>query len=73
MRAIIGFGESLYRYINVLTFTPVLHDESGQDLLEYALILGLIAMAAVATMQGLAANIGTAVGNLGTKLTAYTS
>ncbi len=43
-----------------------LRDESGQDLIEYALVAALIALGATAAMGGLATNIGsafTAVGN----------
>ena len=32
-------------------------DESGQDLIEYALVVGLIALGAVASMKGLATSI----------------
>lgn len=32
----------------------LLHDESGQDLIEYALIAALIALAAIGAMGGLA-------------------
>jgi pilus assembly protein Flp/PilA len=44
-------------------------DESGQDLIEYALVAALIALGAVASMRTLAASIGTALGNVGTRLT----
>lgn len=46
-----------------------LHDEeSGQDLIEYALVAALIALAAVATMQALAAQINNAFSTIGAKL-----
>jgi pilus assembly protein Flp/PilA len=48
-------------------------DQSGQDLMEYALVCALIAMAATATMKTLATTIGTAFTSVGTKLTTYTS
>ena len=48
-------------------------DESGQDLVEYALVLALIALAATVSMKTLATNIGTAFTSVGTKLTTYTS
>ncbi len=38
-------------------------EESGQDLTEYALLLVLIALAAIAAMQGLATAISTAYNN----------
>ncbi len=48
-------------------------DESGQDLIEYALIVALIALAATASMKTLATAIGAAFGSVGTKLGTYTS
>ena len=48
-------------------------DASGQDLVEYALVLALIALAATVSMKTLATNIGTAFTSVGTKLTTYTS
>jgi len=47
--------------------------EEGQDLIEYALVVALIALAATAGMGTLANNINTAFTNMGTKLTLYTS
>jgi pilus assembly protein Flp/PilA len=44
--------------------------EEGQDLVEYALVVALIAFAATAGMQTLANNINTTFGNLATTLTA---
>jgi len=48
-------------------------DESGQDLVEYALVLALVALAATVSMKALATTIGTAFTSVGTKLTTYTS
>ena len=50
-----------------------IEDQSGQDLVEYALVLALIALAATVSMKTLATNIGTAFTSVGTKLTTYTS
>jgi pilus assembly protein Flp/PilA len=50
----------------------LLKDEQGQDLIEYALIVALVAFAATAGMGTLATGINTAFGNIGTKLTSYT-
>jgi len=50
----------------------VLSSEEGQDLIEYALVVALIAFAATAGMNTLATNINTAFSNIGTKLTTYT-
>jgi pilus assembly protein Flp/PilA len=50
-----------------------LKDEDGQDMVEYAIVLGLIAMGATVAMKGLATTIGTGFTSIGTKLTTYTS
>jgi pilus assembly protein Flp/PilA len=50
-------------------FSNLLHDESGQDLIEYALIAALIGLGATATMRTLATSIGTALTGIGTRLT----
>ena len=47
--------------------------EEGQDLIEYALVVALIAFAATAGMSSVATAINTAFTNIGTKLTTYTS
>jgi pilus assembly protein Flp/PilA len=46
--------------------------EEGQDLIEYALVVALIAFAATAGMGTLANNINTAFTNIGSTLTTYT-
>jgi pilus assembly protein Flp/PilA len=48
-------------------------DESGQDIVEYAVVVALIAMAATATMKTFATTIATAFTSVGNKLTTYTS
>jgi len=48
-------------------------DESGQDMIEYAIVAGLIAMAATASMKTFATSISTAFSQVGAKLTSYTS
>ena len=63
MRLALGF------YIKV----HALKDEDGQDLVEYAIVMGLIAMGAVIAMQGLAASIGTGLTSIGTHVTTDTS
>jgi pilus assembly protein Flp/PilA len=50
-----------------------LMSEDGQDMVEYALVMGLIAMGAVAATKGLATSIGAGMTSIGTHLTAYTS
>jgi pilus assembly protein Flp/PilA len=54
-------------FIHVLS--NVLSDESGQDLIEYALVAALIALGATAAMNTLATTIGTAFATVGSKLT----
>jgi len=46
--------------------------EEGQDLVEYALIVSLIAFAATVGMSSLAGSINTAFLAIGTKLAGYT-
>ena len=48
-------------------------DESGQDIVEYAVVVALIAMVATATMKTFATTIATAFTSVGNKLTTYTS
>lgn len=45
-----------------------LRDESGQDLIEYALVAAILALAAVAGMSTLASNISNAFSAVGSKL-----
>ena len=47
----------------------LLSREEGQDLIEYALVVALIAFAAVGSMRTLAADINNAFGSIGTQLT----
>jgi len=56
------------RKIAVLVRASVLKDE-GQDLIEYALVVALIAFAATAGMNTLASDINIAFTNIGTTLT----
>lgn len=50
-------------------FLALIKDESGQDLIEYALVAGLIALGAVAAMSGLSGKIGNAFNSVGNNLT----
>ena len=50
----------------------LLKREEGQDLIEYALVVALIAFAATAGMSAVATDINTAFTNIGTTLTTYT-
>jgi pilus assembly protein Flp/PilA len=46
-------------------------EEAGQDLIEYALVVALIALAATAGMSGLATQINTVFSKLGSILNSY--
>ena len=60
-------------YVKLQACRAAFTDESGQDLIEYALVVSLIALAAVAGMGTVAEKISTAFTNIGTKLSTYTS
>jgi pilus assembly protein Flp/PilA len=45
------------------------NDESGQDLIEYAIVAALLGLGAVASMRTLSTKIGTAFTSIGTTLT----
>ena len=62
-----GRGSGLMNDVKRLC-SDLLRDESGQDLIEYALVAALIALGATAAMRGLATSIGTAFGSVGSKL-----
>jgi pilus assembly protein Flp/PilA len=50
-------------------WNDLVQDESGQDLIEYALIAGLIGTVAVATLNTIAGSINTILGKVQTSLT----
>lgn len=70
-------GKGIFKMRNLLlklsASLRMLKNESGQDLVEYALVVALIALAATAGMNTLANDINNAFTNVGTKLTTYTS
>lgn len=43
-------------------------DESGQDLIEYALVAAIVALGAITSMKGLANTIGNTFNTIGTTL-----
>jgi pilus assembly protein Flp/PilA len=49
--------------------TKLLNDESGQDLIEYALIAALVGIGTLSAMKALGNNTGKAFNGLGTSLT----
>jgi pilus assembly protein Flp/PilA len=53
-------------------FSNLMNDESGQDLIEYALVAALVGLGAVAAMNTLSGKITTAFTNIGTSLTTNT-
>jgi len=52
------------------TLKKLIRDESGQDLIEYALVAALIALGSVVAMKGLATGINTAFTTVSTQLNA---
>lgn len=57
---------ALKMYVNVKI---LISDERGQDLIEYALLAALVALAATAGMNTLASGINTAFTNINSRLT----
>jgi pilus assembly protein Flp/PilA len=57
----------------VIQLQNLISDEQGQDLIEYALVVALIALAATAGMNTVATDINKAFTSIGSKLTTYTS
>jgi pilus assembly protein Flp/PilA len=51
----------------------MLREDCGQDLIEYALVVALIAFAATVGMNTVASNINDAFTKIGSKLTTYVS
>jgi pilus assembly protein Flp/PilA len=65
-------GESVTK--RILEVLRSLHnDESGQDLIEYALVAALIAFGAVAAMNSLSVTINSAFSVIGSKLSSAVS
>jgi pilus assembly protein Flp/PilA len=58
--------------LRYLQLRNLISDEQGQDLIEYALVVALIALAATAGMSTVANDINTAFNNIGLKLASYT-
>jgi pilus assembly protein Flp/PilA len=54
------------------TIQRFVDNQDGQDLIEYALVVALIAFAATASMNTLASDINSAFTSIGTTLTGYT-
>ena len=61
-------------YVKMQGFKDALvTDERGQDLIEYALVVALIALAATAGMKAVATSINTGFTNIGSHLNTYTT
>jgi pilus assembly protein Flp/PilA len=56
-----------------IKFQDLASREEGQDLVEYALVVALIAFGATAGMKALANGMNTAFSNVSTKLGSYVS
>ena len=54
-------------------FVAFIQDESGQDLVEYALVVALIALGATASISSLASSFSTVFSSVGSKLSTYSS
>ena len=63
----------LKQYVKAQILRRTLREEHGQDLIEYALIVALIAFAATVGMTNVAGKINTAFGLIGNKVTTYVS
>ena len=50
-------------------FKQLMQEESGQDLIEYALVAALVGLGAVAAMQGLSNSIANTFNGVGNQLT----
>ena len=60
------------KLLKLSVMLQILMDENGQDLIEYALVVALIAFAATAGMNTLAADINAAFNKIGTRLSVIT-
>ncbi len=49
-------------------FGQFLQDESGQDIIEYALVLAFMALGTLLSVKTLASSIATTLGNMGTTI-----
>ena len=59
------------KLLKLSVMLQILKDENGQDLIEYALVVALIAFAATAGMSQLAGGINLAFNKMATKLGSY--
>jgi pilus assembly protein Flp/PilA len=59
--------------LRLQTKIQILLNDNGQDLIEYALVVALIAFAATVGMSTVASDINKAFINIGTKVSNYTT
>jgi pilus assembly protein Flp/PilA len=60
-------------FMNIACLRDLLYDESGQDLIEYALIAALIALGTITATKGLARGISTAFSTISSDLSSAVS
>jgi pilus assembly protein Flp/PilA len=70
---IAGRGEHMTRINNLVLKLRILKDTRGQDLIEYALMAGFVAVAAGAIMPGVASSISTIFSKIASVMTAAAS
>ena len=59
------------KLLKLSVMLQILKDESGQDVIEYALVVALIGLTVTAGLSSVAAAINTAFTDIGTKITTY--
>lgn len=65
-----GRGEEMKRLYNIALRLKIWNDNRGQDLIEYALMAGFVAVAAGAIMPGVSNSISSIFSKVGSTLTA---
>jgi pilus assembly protein Flp/PilA len=66
-------GEKMNRILKVVIYAQIWRDRRGQDLIEYALMAGFVAVAAGAIMPNVASSISTIFSQISSVLTAAAS
>jgi pilus assembly protein Flp/PilA len=72
-KLVAGERKSMTRISNLVLKLKVLKDTRGQDLIEYALMAGFVAVAAGAIMPGVASSISTIFSKVSSVMTAAAS
>jgi pilus assembly protein Flp/PilA len=63
----------MYRILKLIIQAKIWREEQGQDLIEYALMAGFVAVAAGAIMPNIASSISTIFSQVGSVLSAASS